>query len=266
MRGFYCYKWIVDDEVVYVGKTINLESRFYQEMRSGKFMPYLDADIYVVEFPNASEMDAVEKLLINKYQPTLNVKEKHILHSKNLFDDSSLLWNKYEIPRPDTSRCKLLRKRKLIDELKEKIEKCKKTIKDGSFYMKMIGYIDDMIVGNIKNRTFPLDKDNVRESFSMNIPGDIILDIVDDQITLTDEEKDKISLLNIDIFTWPNGERANINIAMEGNLDFFFENGKDTCMFKIFKIVMDNVWEDINKAYEEIEEYEKIIKEQEETK
>lgn len=267
MKGFFCYKWVVDDDVVYIGKTVNPESRFYQEMREDKFAPYLDADIYIVEFPNASEMDAIEKLLINKYQPDLNVKEKHIEHSESLFDDGVLTWKKFYTPKhdADTSMCKFLRKKKLIDKLKDQIEENRRRIKDGSFYIKVFGYIDGMIANNIKDRTLLLDMDDsdLKKSFSMDIPGDVILDIVGDSITLTEEERDKVGLLYIRLFTWPDGKKVNINISMDNNLDFFFTEEQNPYMFKIFKIMIDEVWEEIDEVYEEIEKCEKLINEQE---
>jgi excinuclease UvrABC nuclease subunit len=78
-RGFYCYKWIKDGEVVYIGKTVSPKLRIAQERKIDKFQEILDADIYVTSLLNQTEMDGLEKLLINKYQPRLNVVDRNLV-------------------------------------------------------------------------------------------------------------------------------------------------------------------------------------------
>ncbi len=91
-RGYYCYKWIQNGEIVYIGKTVTPKLRIAQEKRQEKFRDYLDADIYVTEFKNRTEMDGMEKLLINKYQPVLNVVDTNDLSMELPIDDSTLNW------------------------------------------------------------------------------------------------------------------------------------------------------------------------------
>ena len=74
---YYVYKWVVNNEIIYVGQTTRPDVRFLQERRQDKFKPYLDADILLTSIANKCEMDALEKLLINKYKPILNVKDKY---------------------------------------------------------------------------------------------------------------------------------------------------------------------------------------------
>ena len=36
-RGFYCYKWVKDGEIVYIGKTVTPKLRIAQERKVEKF-------------------------------------------------------------------------------------------------------------------------------------------------------------------------------------------------------------------------------------
>lgn len=78
MKNYYVYKYVFDNSVIYVGLTDNLKRRV-KEHASGiglesKFLPYLDTvEIYYHKCSNATEMKALEALLINHYKPMLNV-------------------------------------------------------------------------------------------------------------------------------------------------------------------------------------------------
>lgn len=78
MKNYYVYKYVVDDNIIYIGLTNNLKRRV-KEHASGiglesKFSPYLEhATIYYHQCCNETEMRALEKLLINHYKPILNV-------------------------------------------------------------------------------------------------------------------------------------------------------------------------------------------------
>ena len=78
MKNYYVYKYVVDNEIIYIGLTDNLQRRI-KEHASGvglesKFLPYLEnALIYYHKCGNETEMRALESLLINHYKPTLNV-------------------------------------------------------------------------------------------------------------------------------------------------------------------------------------------------
>ena len=78
MQNYYVYKYIVDDEIIYVGLTNDLRRRI-NEHASGiglesKFIPYLEKSvIYYHKCGNETEMSALESLLINQYKPILNV-------------------------------------------------------------------------------------------------------------------------------------------------------------------------------------------------
>lgn len=70
----YCvYKYVFDDEIVYIGKTnSSLINRIVSHSREHKFKPYLSSDVYYSECCNSTEASIYEKFLINKYSPILN--------------------------------------------------------------------------------------------------------------------------------------------------------------------------------------------------
>jgi predicted GIY-YIG superfamily endonuclease len=75
---YFVYQYIHQGDVIYVGKTDDIARRV-KEHASGqgleeKFLPYLEtSDIYYHECSNEVEMNALERLLIHKYKPMLNV-------------------------------------------------------------------------------------------------------------------------------------------------------------------------------------------------
>ena len=75
--GHYVYKYVLDDEIVYIGKNdTDLHSRIYQHTLEDKFQPVKDAQIYYIELQNSVESRVMEELLINKYKPVLNIVSK----------------------------------------------------------------------------------------------------------------------------------------------------------------------------------------------
>lgn len=75
---YFVYQYLYQGDVIYVGKTDDIARRV-KEHASGqgieeKFLPYLDeSDIYYHECGSEVEMSALERLLIHKYKPQLNV-------------------------------------------------------------------------------------------------------------------------------------------------------------------------------------------------
>ena len=75
---YYVYKYVVNDEIIYIGLTNNIKRRV-NEHASGegieaKFLPYLeDCIIYYHQCGNEVEMQSLEKILINIYKPILNI-------------------------------------------------------------------------------------------------------------------------------------------------------------------------------------------------
>lgn len=71
MNKYYVYKYIVNNEIVYIGKSTDLKNRIKQH-KSDK-LKNLKANIYYFECPNNTAMDSWEYNLINKYHPKFNI-------------------------------------------------------------------------------------------------------------------------------------------------------------------------------------------------
>lgn len=71
MATNYIYKYVRNDEIIYIGKTKNLQQRHKQHLQeAGKF---LQTDkLYYFLCPTSNIMDVYETALINKYHPVLN--------------------------------------------------------------------------------------------------------------------------------------------------------------------------------------------------
>lgn len=71
MATNYIYKYVRNDEIIYIGKTKNLQQRHKQHLQeAGKF---LETDkLYYFLCPSSNIMDVYETALINKYHPILN--------------------------------------------------------------------------------------------------------------------------------------------------------------------------------------------------
>lgn len=94
--GNYIYKYVLNDEIIYIGKTKNLDSRIYQHSMEEKFKPHLkESVIFYFECANSVEMDLIERALINQYKPELNVKDNKEGFSA-LLSIEELKWEKYE--------------------------------------------------------------------------------------------------------------------------------------------------------------------------
>lgn len=77
MSKYYVYKYVFDDEIVYIGKSKNIDARIKQHEAEEKFKAYIKrCKIYVAECVNSVEMDIIERALINQYKPILNVVDK----------------------------------------------------------------------------------------------------------------------------------------------------------------------------------------------
>ena len=125
-KGFYCYKWVMNDEIIYVGKTTEPFRRIKEERSDSKFRQFSDANIYILRLNNSKEMDFMEKILINHYQPLLNDigRSDSFTELPIIFED--LDWvafedYKYQLDITDD-------KDKRIIELEDKLEEANKTI------------------------------------------------------------------------------------------------------------------------------------------
>lgn len=76
--GYFVYKYVCDNKVIYVGLTDDMKRRVHEHASGvgieSKFVPFLqDVQIYYHQCGNEIEMRALESLLINQYKPHLNI-------------------------------------------------------------------------------------------------------------------------------------------------------------------------------------------------
>ena len=94
--GNYIYKYVLNDEIIYIGKTKKLDSRIYQHSIEEKFKPHLkESAIFYFECANSVEMDLIERAFINQYKPELNVVDK-LEGFSGCITVKDLEWHKYE--------------------------------------------------------------------------------------------------------------------------------------------------------------------------
>lgn len=78
MEGCFVYKYVCGNEVVYVGKADSgLERRIREHGRERRFIDLPDPRIYWAPLCNPAETAAMELLLICKYKPRLNIRDKY---------------------------------------------------------------------------------------------------------------------------------------------------------------------------------------------
>lgn len=68
--GFYVYKYVYQDKVVYIGQTINLDNRIKAHSQEIRF--YGLQEVYYFECNNKLELDVNESFGIDYYKPVLN--------------------------------------------------------------------------------------------------------------------------------------------------------------------------------------------------
>ena len=95
--GFFIYRYLICDEVIYIGKTKrDLKKRIDEHKLERKFMPYLaKAKIEYYETATEVEMDIHEKYWINVYMPKLNVVDKEGAKFSFSIEDN-VIWKSYD--------------------------------------------------------------------------------------------------------------------------------------------------------------------------
>ena len=78
MNKYYIYKYVANDEIVYIGQSSNLENRIKQHKNDK--LKNIQAIIYYFECNNKIEATYWEYNLINKYHPKYNV----VLKNQNI--------------------------------------------------------------------------------------------------------------------------------------------------------------------------------------
>ena len=66
---YYVYKYIKENNIVYIGKTKNLHRRIKEHLKEKDLV---DCSIFYTECSNSVEMDLLERALIDFYKPTFN--------------------------------------------------------------------------------------------------------------------------------------------------------------------------------------------------
>lgn len=118
MKEHAIYKYIKDGEIVYIGKTDNsLENRIECHKKEKKFKKLGKMEIKYFMVKNSTETDIYEKILINKYQPILNVVSKHDEHMDIPIEEPE--WMPYD-------------EKKIVKSVKPKKKKSKKKKKRAS--------------------------------------------------------------------------------------------------------------------------------------
>ncbi len=250
-REYYCYKWVVDRKIIYIGKTMNPRLRFVQERHQEKFKPYLDAEIWTTKLANRTEMDGVEKVLINKYQPLLNVVDKHEDSMELPFNDEDLVWEEYTaIEKEERHKCEKLRMEKEIEELQEKREQLIKDIKEDKAICELFELAQSMLLENIKSQTFNLSKDTIEpigfteEKTCETYSGKAMLEMIQEAEMLTDiseEDKEEAESLTLLFTTWSSRDDRliRINITREDCVDFYYDTDdmKTLPLFKVLPLI-----------------------------
>lgn len=75
MNKYYIYKYVINNEIVYIGQTANLENRIKQHENDK--LKNLQAIIYYFECNNKTAANSWEYNLINKYHPKYNIALKN---------------------------------------------------------------------------------------------------------------------------------------------------------------------------------------------
>ena len=76
MKGYFVYKYVYKNEIIYIGKTTNLKRRVKDHLLDPSFSPYLtdrkNLSVFYFDCSCKEVMDIFEKTLIIYYKPILN--------------------------------------------------------------------------------------------------------------------------------------------------------------------------------------------------
>lgn len=197
-HGLYKFVTCDTNETIYIGKSNNnLKSRVADHIRGKgideKFNAYKgNYKVYVTFLPNTAETDILERALINKYKPILNVTDNYEGMS-NLIQVEEPQWIEFDkaFPEPEPDHTPKPVKKK--QDLRSK-DLCKRKIsKDRIFTVQFDGDIDISFLNDaghvIRFGIYGADKTKT-VNFSERL-NDIIYDLAD-STELTDEDKEAI--------------------------------------------------------------------------
>lgn len=118
MHGIY--KYVVNNEIIYIGKSDrSICKRINDHAKEDRFKKYLaTSKIYYFLTRNSTTTAAYELALINKYQPVLNVKDKHDDTDDINFEEPE--WKPYEELKTKIDKEKAFKKKekKRIEHIK----------------------------------------------------------------------------------------------------------------------------------------------------
>lgn len=82
----YCiYKYVENNEIIYIGQTICLKERVSQHSKEANFINFNGTIFYFI-CNNQTEMNAYEYFLINKYQPKYNKQFRNKINVTNFLE------------------------------------------------------------------------------------------------------------------------------------------------------------------------------------
>lgn len=169
IMGHYVYKYVYNDEIIYIGKSdSNLEHRIDQHKREEKFKPYLKSQIYYIKLANRVMSDVVESELIRRYHPKLNVSKMSEWCGLNfvepewiIFQPSSKRNGKLEVNQ------NVLLGRKLSG-IKIRKHKVKQMRKELDCYLCMSYYFCPKILNMYRKGLYEENEDNYIFSIKLN--------------------------------------------------------------------------------------------------
>ena len=93
---YLVYRYMIDDQWIYVGKTEhNLVRRIYSHTFDTKFKKYRNARIEFCILDSKSDMDIMELMLIKLMHPVLNANDATVDNLPFAFDESKIKWFDY---------------------------------------------------------------------------------------------------------------------------------------------------------------------------
>jgi len=117
--GDYVYKYVYQNEIIYIGKAKNLNQRIYQHSNEDKFKDFEKSEIYFLKLANSIMSDVVESELIRRYKPRLNIAKKSDWDGIEFVEPK---WHKYtpDIDKQEKLAINLERRKKFKEDQKLK--------------------------------------------------------------------------------------------------------------------------------------------------